>query len=102
MFFNYFCFGRIQIGLRTDLESCYLLGDFGTTYKGNQTELVSLDKKLAFGDVVTQGLAFYGGNINYQCLITIENDCDLTVSVPHYRGIMATIPDQWVFWQNQL
>jgi hypothetical protein len=81
----------MPFGLRTDLESCYLLGNFGTTYKGDQTKLIAPDDKLAFGDITTQGLAFYGGNINYDCNVEVDSDCDLQISIPHYRGAIIGV-----------
>lgn len=81
----------MPFGLRTDLESCYLLGNFGTTYKGDKTKLVSRESKLAFGDVTTQGLAFYGGNINYDLKVNLENDGDLQITIPHYRGALVRV-----------
>lgn len=81
----------MPFGLRTDLEACYLLGNFGTTYTGRKTKLIEPAKKLSFGDVTTQGLAFYGGNINYDCQIDLDNDCDLQISIPHYRGAIIGV-----------
>lgn len=82
---------NMPFGLRTDLESCYLLGDFGTTYKGDRTKLITKNNELAFGDITTQGLAFYGGNIHYDCTIELDSDCDLKISIPHYRGAVIGV-----------
>ena len=81
----------MPFGLRTDLEACYLLGDFGTTYKGDKTKIIAKEDTLAFGDITTQGLAFYGGNLNYDCKINLDKDGDLKITLPHYRGAIVGV-----------
>ena len=81
----------MPFGLRTDLEACYLLGNFGTEYKGTFTKIIPAPDKLYFGDVTRQGLAFYGGNIEYSTKIDLNEDCDLKIQIPHYRGALIGV-----------
>jgi len=49
-----------------DLESLYLIGDFGVTLEGTQRTLVGLPERLTVGDLVPQSLPFYTGKITYK------------------------------------
>lgn len=76
---------RIPFGKRTSLEWCHLLGDFGVKVNGFEKTLTNPVRELAFGDIVPQGLPFYGGNIMYKLAVTGDGR-DVTVHVPFYRG----------------
>lgn len=52
---------------KTDLEWCYLLGDFGVRVAGRDATIVEPVRSLAFGDWCPQGLPFYAGNVTYHC-----------------------------------
>jgi len=55
-----------SFGEQTDLEWCYLLGDFGVRVAGRETVVTALPERLGFGSYHTQGLPFYGGNLVYE------------------------------------
>ena len=82
---------NMRFGLGTDLEACYLLGDFGTRYCGRQQFLCRLPGELYFGSVVNQGLAFYGGNITYHTEIVLEEQADLEIEVTDYAGALIKV-----------
>ncbi len=82
---------EMTFGLRTDLESCYLLGDFGTQVIGDHVEIISRPEKLSFSDVSTQGLTFYGGNIEYFTQIELDKESDVKIQIPHYRGALVGV-----------
>jgi len=66
---------------RTDLERCYLLGDFGVEVIGHAARLTEPVKELSFGDWTTQGLPFYAGNVTYHTeLVGDGNSAELEVS----------------------
>jgi hypothetical protein len=81
----------MPFGLRTDLESCYLLGNFGTAYEGENTKLIKPTTTLSFSDIVFEGLAFYGGNIDYNFIINLDSDSDLEITIPKYRGAIIKV-----------
>ena len=81
----------MPFGLRTDVEACYLIGNFGTTYIGRKTKLISRPKTLSFGDVTRQGFAFYGGNVIYNTKISLDKNSDIKVTVSHYRGAAVSV-----------
>jgi len=75
---------RVPIARRTNLESFYLLGDFGVRIDGVEKTIVPPVRKLGFGSVVHQHLPFYTGNVNYH--FDVEAEGEMTLRVPHYRG----------------
>lgn len=58
---------RIPYGEKTDLEWCYLLGDFGVRLAGDQSIVTAKPQKLYFGDYTGQGFPFFAGNMEYVC-----------------------------------
>ena len=81
----------MPFGLRTDLESMYLLGEFGTRYRGRETRLIPLPEKLYFGNVVGQGLDFYGGNITYTDYVDVTEDGELVIEAGYYRAALIKV-----------
>ena len=75
----------LPFGRRTFVEWCYLLGDFGVNVRGEYRELVPMQTKLGFDNVVHQGLAHYGSNITYSFPITTHGG-KLSVRIPHFAG----------------
>ncbi len=55
--------------LRSCTEWCYLLGDFGVRLTGAHACIVKRAETLAFGDITTQTLPFYTGNVVYHCTL---------------------------------
>ena len=49
-----------------NLESLYLLGQFGVRLDGTKKTLTTLPAQLAVGDLSTQGLPFYSGTVTYR------------------------------------
>ena len=76
---------KLPFGRRTNIEWCYLLGDFGVRVCGEYRVITARAQRLGFDDVVHQGLAHYGGNITYE-LPVITQGGDLRVTVQHYAG----------------
>lgn len=76
---------KLPFGRRTNIEWCYLLGDFGVRVCGEHRCITDRADKLGFDDVIHQGLAHYGGNITYELPVK-TNGGDLKVRVPHYAG----------------
>ncbi|MBO5200631.1 MAG: hypothetical protein J6B93_05055 [Clostridia bacterium] len=80
----------LPFGKRTNLEWAYLLGYFGVEVAGKETRIVALKDKLAFGNITSRGLPFYGGNITYH--IPVETDGgELTLRSSRYRGAAQTV-----------
>jgi hypothetical protein len=80
----------LPYGKKTDVEACYLLGDFGVRAAGTCCTLTGPVRRLAFGDITRQGLAFYGGNITYH-LRAESRDGRMTIAATCYRGQMLRV-----------
>ena len=76
-------------GESANLESMYILGEFGVKVMGRDASITALPEKLYFGDIVNQGLPFFGGNITYKIPVTVKNN-HLTVCASFYRGALIT------------
>jgi hypothetical protein len=82
----------VPFGKSTNLEWCYILGDFGVTLAGEKKTVTSPVRELGFGDAASQGLPFYGGNIVYH--IPVETGSGkLLIHVPHYRGALVGVDE---------
>ena len=80
----------IPFGKRTNLEWAYLLGNFGVEVTGGNVKVVALRQKIAFGNITSQGLPFYGGNITYHVPVETEGG-KLRVRSSRYRGVMQSV-----------
>lgn len=81
----------MPLGVATDIEACYLIGDFGTKCFGAQPFVCAREKKLYFGDAGVQGLRFYGGNIIYKTEADVIRDCDLEAEVTFFKGAAVKV-----------
>ena len=65
---------ELQCDFRKDvnIESLYLLGDFGVRLDGSRKTLTRLPDRLAPSDLVAQGLPFYSGWITYQVPVPVQ------------------------------
>ncbi|HIT07652.1 MAG TPA: hypothetical protein IAB55_01020 [Candidatus Merdivicinus faecavium] len=80
---------ELPFGRRTDLEWCYLLGDFGVRVSGERATVTAPVRALGFGDITAQGLPFYGGNVIYHLPVPVEGK--LLIHLPHYRGALVGV-----------
>ncbi len=56
-------------GRDRSLEWAYLLGAFGVRLAGRSAVITALPTTAAWGDLIHQGLPFYGGDVTYHCAI---------------------------------
>ncbi|MCI8387713.1 MAG: hypothetical protein HFE63_04530 [Clostridiales bacterium] len=81
---------RTPLGIRTKVEWCYLLGEFGVRVAGCEKTICELPKKLGYSTVTAQNLPFYTGNIEYTEEIETP-DCELIAKVSEYRGALVKV-----------
>lgn len=74
---------------KTNLEWCYLLGDFGVKVCGRTAKIVEPVRKLHFGDICGQGLPFYTGNIVYRCPLT--GGRETAIEVPWFGAPLLSV-----------
>ncbi len=82
---------RSPIGVRTKIEWCYLLGNFGVSLIGTQATVCQLPKNLGFSSITTQKLPFYTGNIEYEQEIELAKESEVVVRVSEYRGALIKV-----------
>ena len=85
----------LPFGRRTNIEWCYLLGNFGVQVLGEYRCLTVCQRQLGFDDVTKQGLAHYGGNITYHIPFATKGGT-VSVTVPHFAGtaVKVSLDDQ--------
>lgn len=81
---------EIPYNSKTNVEVMYLLGDFGVKVSGSSLKLTKPVKKIGFGDITSQGLPFYGGNISYNLEIDTKAG-DLAIQVPQFRNPLIKV-----------
>lgn len=81
----------IPFGQRTNVEWCYILGEFGVRVCGCESTIISRQSKIGFGDICTQGMPFYGANINYAIPVDMPIDGKIKVHTSYYRGSLVGV-----------
>lgn len=80
---------EFPFGKRSNLEWCYLLGNFGVRVTGQRKVITPAPTELAFGDIVPQGLPFYSSNITYH--IDFEAEGSVRFIASQYSGALIKI-----------
>lgn len=80
----------MPFGLRTQTENCFILGEFGVDVHGSKAIIREKVKTLFYGDIVSMGLPFYGGNVVYHIDVTNSSNV-IKVRVPQYRGALIGV-----------
>ncbi|MBE7051585.1 MAG: hypothetical protein E7395_03340 [Ruminococcaceae bacterium] len=81
----------IPFGTSESLEACYLTGEFDVFVKGCDILLKKASTTLGFGDISSQGMPFYGGNITYRTIIDVPEDCNLDINIASYKGALTKV-----------
>lgn len=74
----------------TNVEWCYILGDFGVQVAGDHATVTEPVRELYFGDWTVQGLPFYGGNVTYHTEVT-GNGEECLLQVSKYRNPLLSV-----------
>lgn len=82
---------QLPFARRSNLEPCFILGDFNVRVQGAETRITAVENKVGFGSVAHQGLPFYGGNITYLLPVEAPRDCSLDVHIGKYKGVHCTV-----------
>jgi hypothetical protein len=80
----------IPYGRKTNLEWCYILGEFGVKISGNTAALVAKPEQIGFSDLAGQAFPFYGGNMNYICDVEAE-DGEYELNITKFRAPLLSI-----------
>lgn len=80
------------IGVRASLENCFILGDFNVKCEGVVKTITEKTDKIGFGNIVSQGMPFYGGNIVYKTEFTAPEDCtSVAINASVYKGTLIKV-----------
>lgn len=75
---------------KTDVESMYLLGDFGVRVAGRKAVITAPVRQMGFGDWVMEGLPFYGGTVTYHMEVEGTGN-PLRVQLSKFRCPVMTV-----------
>ncbi len=82
---------KIPYGQRSFIESSYITGDFDVKVSGINKTVTAPSRTIGYGNIVEQGLPFYGGNLYYKQTINVKESGDYEVLINAYRGATLRI-----------
>lgn len=88
-----------EFGRKTNLEWCYLLGEFGVQTAGRNAYLTVMPRKLCFGDYTVQGLPFYAGNVKYSILVHTDEG-NYRIQISKFRAPLLKVSVDGGQWQH--
>lgn len=77
-------------GRNTDVENCFILGDFAVKTEGETAKIAAFDTPAVFGDLTRQGFPFYGGTVTYRFRAKAARG-RLTLRVSDYKGALMRV-----------
>ena len=80
---------HIPFQAKTNVEWCYLLGNFGVQVSGRNKKLTAMPGGICYGSFVNQGFPFYAGNMEYEVPVYCTAG-RLYLEISHYRGTLIT------------
>jgi hypothetical protein len=89
----------IPFGVLTNIERIYLLGSFSVSFRDCRTTLLNpLDiRSLTWGDITSQGLPFYVGNVTYNCRFDVGGsygrNAPIALSVSQFSNPVLRVDD---------
>ena len=81
----------IPFGVRTDIENCFVIGEFGVSTRGREARITALPEDIVYGNAATQGLAFYGGNLIYNTEVSLDESSALEFEISYYKGALVRV-----------
>ena len=81
---------EVPFGKRVTLENAYLLGDFSVELHGAMPLVTRRELPPGWGDLVQQGLPFYGGSIRYRFVVESDGR-PLRLGLIRYRAPLVRV-----------
>ncbi len=75
---------------KTNLEAMYLLGTFGVFLQKTKA-ILTKQRPLMLGDITSQGLPFYTGNLRYEFTVQIHTEGVYSLCVPKWKAPVLTV-----------
>ncbi|MCL2013897.1 MAG: hypothetical protein FWG69_02800 [Oscillospiraceae bacterium] len=82
---------EMPFGKKTDVEWCYLLGNFGVKVAGSKKTIIGFPEKLEYGDIVHQGMPFYGGSLVYSFTFVSDGKNRAELFIPRFCGPVLSV-----------
>ena len=82
---------KVDYQVRTQLERCYILGEFGVEVENENLKIVKQPIDLSFGSITEKQLPFYTGNISYFTSFETDEEINHEVILPYYNGAMVEV-----------
>ncbi len=82
---------KMPISKRISLENCFLLGEFDVSVSGCIAEILPASDTIAFGNIVSQGMPFYGGHVRYKTEVEVSENATLRIRTNVYRGAAVKV-----------
>ena len=81
---------RMPFGPGSNVEACYLLGEFGAAVSGDTARITKKPEMLGFGDMAPQGFPFYGGCVEY-CTEVETKAGTVEIEIPEYYAALLHV-----------
>ena len=78
-------------GVISNVENMFILGDFGVNVAGASARITAPVRKVYFGDLTRQGLAFYGGALTYKMKLCGGKNTSVALSRFAAPAIIASL-----------
>ena len=79
-------------GMLSSIEPAFVIGDFGVIIPdGKRPYITKLPSKLHIGDITTQGLPFYSGEVTYKVEIKELRGKKAEIHIPSYKGALSKV-----------
>lgn len=76
---------------RTNVEWCYLLGNFGVQLCGREATVTKTPRRLGFCDLTRQRMPFYAANLKLFTRITVDEEGTYALKLPKFRCPLLTV-----------
>lgn len=81
----------LPYGQRTNVEWCYILGDFGVKVQGKYAAITDKYDKIGFSDISKQALPFYAANVTYKFDVELKEDGFAKIRTSYYKGSLIAV-----------
>ena len=78
-------------GEKTNIEWCYLLGNFGVEVIGVNKKIVPLPENLYYANLFAQKIPFYSGSITYNTSFESDGVSGAELYIPRYHGPVISV-----------
>lgn len=82
---------NVDYQFRTQLERCFILGNFGVKVRNTETTIIEQPETMPFGSITNHNMPFYTGNISYITEFNVTETSEYAILIPYYKGTMVEV-----------